>query len=322
MWNYMTPKAHDEFLLSLNLVKETDVKKVKKILYTLSNNVVKNYKEFTIKKRSGKRRKICEPSKALKHVQRNILRNVLAERKISNHAKAYKTGVSLRDNALEHVGKKLVLKLDIKDFFNSISFTKVYESCFPITMYPKDIGMLLTNLCTYEETLPQGAPTSAFISNLVMRGFDEEVGNYCKRRSISYTRYSDDMTFSGDFNPGEMINYVSVKLKEMGFMLNRGKIAVISRKGSQRVTGLVVNERVQVPKNIRRKIRQEIYYIQKYGLDEHLKSVNLVNKNKYLTSLLGRINFVLQINKEDKEFNKYYKTIYNLIMTGRKNEIR
>ena len=174
MWKYLTNNQCKEFLLSLNLVdSETYMKK----LYSISNNIENNYKVFIIKKSNGSFRKIYEPNGTLKYIQRQILKNILENKKVSKYATAYQKGKSLKDNAIIHIGKKIILKLDIKNYFDSISFYSIYDSCFSIKYFPKGIGMLLTYLCTYNGYLPQGAPTSAYISNLVMKDFDDELGN-------------------------------------------------------------------------------------------------------------------------------------------------
>ena len=171
MWKYLTNDLYKEFLLSLNLVdSETYMKK----LYSISNNIENNYKVFKIKKSNG----------TLKHVQRQILKNILENKKVSKYATAYQKGKSLKDNVKIHVGKKIILKLDIKNYFDSISFYSIYDNCFSIEYFPKGIGMLLTYLCTYNGYLPQGAPTSAYISNLVMKDFDDELGNWCDKNNI------------------------------------------------------------------------------------------------------------------------------------------
>ena len=106
--------------------------------------------------------------------------------------------------------------------------------------------MVLTYLCTYDEHLTQGSPTSSYISNLVMKDFDEEIGAWCESNHITYTRYSDDMTFSGDFNPSEIIVKVRKSLYKLGLELNNSKTHVVSHHSSQKVTGIVVNEKAQV----------------------------------------------------------------------------
>ena len=222
----------------------------------------------------------------------------LSNKAISKYAKAYHKGISLKDNAIPHINKKIILKLDIKDFFENISFIDIYNSCFPIEYFPKSVGMLLTYLCTYDEHLTQGSPTSAYISNLVMKEFDEVIGAWCDDKNISYTRYSDDMTFSGDFKPSEVIIKVRKMLYKLGLQLNNDKIHVITKSSSQFVTGIVVNEKAQVDSKYRKKIRQEIYYIEKYGLSSHLTRLNIKDKNQYINSLYGKILYVLQINKD------------------------
>ena len=316
MWKYIGTKECNDVLLSLNLFNCKDEKKYIKTLYSISNNLEKNYKIYKIKKRNGKYRTIYEPNLLLKHIQSQILVNILNNKSISKYAKAYHKGISLKDNAIPHINKDIILKLDIKDFFENICFVDIYNSCFPIEYFPKSVGMLLTYLCTYDEHLTQGSPTSAYISNLVMKDFDEVLGAWCEERDISYTRYSDDMTFSGDFNPSEIIIKVRKMLYKLGLQLNNDKIHVVNKTSCQFVTGIVVNEKIQVNSKYRKEIRQEIYYIKKFGLESHLKrSKYNLDQKSYINSLYGRILFVLQINDNDLEFKKYKQYILDLKKT-------
>lgn len=313
MWKYIGTKECNEFLLSLNLINCKDDKKYIKTIYTISNNIEKNYKIYKIKKRNGKYRTIYEPNLILKQIQKQFLNNILNNKSISKYAKAYHKGIQLKDNAIPHINKEMILKLDIKDFFENISFLNIYNSCFPIEYFPKSVGMILTYLCTYDNHLTQGSPTSAYISNLVMKEFDEELGNWCNLRNISYTRYSDDMTFSGAFNPSELITKVRKMLYKLGLELNNDKIHIVYKSSSQNVTGIVVNEKMQVNVKYRNKIRQEIYYIKKFGLSSHLKKCDInIDSKRYLNILYGRVLYVLQINENDKEFIKYRQFIENL----------
>mgnify|MGYP004532273321 FL=1 len=313
MWKYIGVKECNEFLLSLNLIDCKEEKKYIKTIYSISNNIEKNYRIYKIKKHNGKYRTIYEPSKTLKQIQKRILVNILNNKKISKYAKAYYKGICLKDNAFPHVNKEMILKLDIKNFFENISFLDVYNSCFSIDYFPKSVGMLLTYLCTYDDHLTQGSPTSAYISNLVMKEFDEELGLWCEEKNISYTRYSDDMTFSGEFSPNEIIIKVRKMLYKLGLELNDSKIHVIYNSSNQNVTGIVVNEKMQVNIKYRSKIRQEIYYINKFGIDSHLEKcgINIKPKN-YLNKLYGRILYVLQINEDDEEFKKYKNYVKSL----------
>lgn len=313
MWKYIGKNECNQFLLSLNLINCKDEKNYIKTIYSISNNIEKNYKIYKIKKRNGKYRNICEPSSNLKQIQKRILTNILNNKSISKYAKAYHKGVGLKDNAIPHINKEMILKLDIKDFFENISFVDIYNSCFSIEYFPKSVGMILTYLCTYDNHLTQGSPTSAYISNLVMKEFDEELGNWCNLKNISYTRYSDDMTFSGEFNPSELIVKVRKMLYKLGLELNNNKIHIVHKSSSQNVTGIVVNEKLQVNIKYRNKIRQEIYYIKKFGLSSHMKKSDInIESKKYLNKLYGRILYVLQINEYDKEFIKYKQFIKSL----------
>lgn len=310
MWKYLTESKYNELLSSFNLVNTSDIKKINKILYGISNNIDLNYEEIIIKKRNKNLRYLNEPSPILKGIQKRILKNVLEEKMISKCAYAYKKGLSTILNAKSHVGCKVILKLDIENFFDNINFYKVYNSCFNENLYPKKLGMLLTNLCVYNDMLPQGSPTSGYISNIVLRNFDCNIDAYCKDKNINYTRYSDDMTFSGDFDIRKLIKYVNELLYKERFRLNKSKIKVVLNTTRQQVTGIVVNEKINLSKNYKRKIRQEVYYILKYGVKSHIEKRNInLSCNRYLSVLLGKINYVLTVNPNDKEFINYKNEI-------------
>ncbi len=315
MWKYITKKQCNEFLLSLHLIDNniSDNNIIRK-LYSISNNIPSNYDVFTIPKRNGGTRTIYNPSPTLKHIQRQILNNILNNKSISEYATAYHKNRSLKDNANPHLSSQIILKLDIHHFFQSISFYQAYQCCFSIGYFPKQVGMLLTHLCTYNGHLIEGAPTSAYISNLVMKSFDEKIGSYCKQHNINYTRYSDDMTFSGSFNPYTIMKMVKEELYPLNLKLNHTKTHIINSSHRQIVTNIIVNQKLQVPKQYRHKLRQELYYIKKYGLSSHLKYIGYqYTKEDYLISLKGKLNYILYINPQDQEFKNYLKYITKYI---------
>lgn len=300
-----------QFLLSLFSFNNnlSDNEKIKK-MYIISNNIEKYYKKFQISKKNGKKRKILSPYTELKKIQKNILK-LLYEKRVSIYAKAYTKGIGLVENVNLHCKYKYILKLDILDFFENISYVDIYN-IFREYGFSSRVCGLLAHLTTYKDFLPQGAPTSPYLSNLVLRDFDYEIGNWCKKRNINYTRYSDDMTFSMNQYNEEVIKEIRKILSRIGFKLNNNKICVINNSQQQRITGIVVNEKIQVDIKYRKKIRQEVYYIKKYGLDDHLKVIN-AEKRYYLKSLYGRIMFVLAIDKENKEFKEYKRIIFNIM---------
>ncbi len=271
-------------------------------LYAISNSIDRHYRRVSLSKRGGGLRVLSVPDEPLKRIQRRIAERLLAFEPISRYATAYCPGSSVRANASPHVGKPLVLKLDIRHFFDSIGYARVKERAFPAERYGEPLRILLTILCYYRDVLPQGAPTSPYITNIVMYPFDERVGDWCRARGITYTRYSDDMTFSGDFSPERVTAYIAAELKREGFVLNRAKTEIATAAMRQSVTGIVVNDRPRVSAEYRRTLRQELYYIGKFGVEGHLEARGEgAAPDEYLRSLLGRISWALSVSPDDGE---------------------
>ncbi|WP_394526674.1 reverse transcriptase family protein [Lacrimispora sp. JR3] len=310
IWKYCTPEHCRDMLLSFRLLGEKlPDDKVIACLYSVSNHTERHYKVIQIPKRDGTRRTLMVPDCLLKKIQKNILNHILSGFAVSSCATAYQKGTSVLKNASVHTGNRLVLKLDIKDFFGTISFPMVLGSVFSRKYFPLSVGTMLTSLCCCREFLPQGAPTSPAISNLVMKPFDDYMKQWCGKQGISYSRYCDDMTFSGDFLPGRVIRKVSDFLSVMGFSLNEEKTRILSCHRRQAVTGIVVNEKVQVSADYRRKLRQEVYYCLKFGVKSHLErtgrtELDSEKERRYLDSLLGKIRYLLYINPEDAWFQE------------------
>ena len=305
-WKYCTTEEIGRTLRTFDLLKGMDVPEEAYLpcLYTVSNQIETHYHPVVISKKSGGRRKLLVPDALLRTIQRNLLHHVLEEFQISEFACAYKKGTSIVDNARPHVGAKLVLKLDIQDFFDQITWILVYQNAFPGTHFPPAIRKMLTEFCCVRDRLPQGAPTSPTVSNLVMRPFDVHMGEWCREREIRYTRYCDDLTFSGAFAPEEVIRKVRGFLQVYGFELNRKKTRVLGRGNAQSVTGIVVNEKAQVSRAYRRKLRQEVYLFDRYGAKS---SGEPKNGERERLRLLGKMRYVLSVNPEDVWFGNMYK---------------
>lgn len=269
------------------------------------------YRSFSIKKKNKKPRYLKEPLPSLKEIQLWILQEILYSVPVSRFAKAYVQKRSLVDNVKFHKGKDTVLSLDIKDFFTSIKRVSI-EEIFRGLGYSSNISNLLSKLCCCNDVLPQGAPTSPYLSNLYLRQFDTTVADYVVSKNLRYTRYADDITISGNFDADILIKFVKKELAKLSLKLNQTKIKVMGQNVRQEITGIVVNETVQASKLYRNKIRQEIYYIQKFTLQDHLIKTKNIKAN-YLRHLLGKINFVLQINKKDKEMLEYRKYLQSEI---------
>lgn len=282
-----------------------------KTLYSVSNSISGHYHDVNLHKGNGEFRQLSVPDDLLKSIQKKISEVLLPLEPISRYATAYRPGGSTRINALPHVGQPVVLKLDIRHFFDNIIYPVVKKKAFPAERYSEQNRILLTILCSLHDTLPQGAPTSPAISNIVMRDFDTAVGNWCLQHKIAYTRYCDDMTFSGDFDPAPVISLVKNELRQLGLFLNDHKTTIIRKGQRQYVTGIVVNEKAVVPKEYKHSIRQEMHYCRKYGIPSHLERQGLsITADAYKASLLGRINYVLSVEP------------YNQEMLGYRNELR
>lgn len=284
----------------------TDLGFSTKTLYYASNHKEKHYHKSTIPKDNRKTRELNVPDNFLKSIQRSIVDNLLIHEEISPYATAYRYGGSTIKNAEPHIAAPIILKLDIRNFFDHIIYPVVKEKCFPENRFSEQNRILLTLLCIYENSLPQGAPTSPFISNIIMKDFDNTVGKWCESKNIRYTRYCDDMTFSGIFNHNEIVDFVKNELKKIGFYLNDKKTTVVTKGQKQIVTGIVVNEKLNVSALYRKKIRQEIYYCKRYGVDGHLKHNNIKSdKLSYLRKLLGKTNYILSVDSKNKEMQEY-----------------
>lgn len=273
------------------------------------------YRTFQIPKSNGKLRTITEPLPDLKYVQRWILTHILEKISISPYAKAFVKKRGVKENARFHKKQTLVVTLDIRDFFPSIHISDVTRMFFDLG-YSKELSSFFAHLCCFQETLPQGAPTSPYLSNLRMRNFDQRMAEYTKSHNIRYTRYADDLTFSGDFDASHMIRMVSQWIYEEGFSINPSKTHVARRNTRQEVTGIVVNSHLQVCKNDRKRIRQEVYYIGKFGLESHLSYIGETRQH-YLEHLLGKINFACYVNPNDQEMKSCYEEISRLLRAMR-----
>jgi RNA-directed DNA polymerase len=270
------------------------------------------YRKFYILKKNKQRRQLAEPLPSLKEIQRWILNNLLYKLQPHRYAKAYFPGFTIKDNFKYHKKKNHVLSLDITNFFESVSYQRI-EALFKNIGYAPIVASLLTKLVTLNGSLAQGAPTSPHLSNLILRQFDHKVESYCKNNKLMYTRYADDLTFSGkEIGIDSITTFIQKELSELGLELNESKSKFMPSHGRQIVTGIVVNMTPQIPRNKRKDIRQEVYYIKKYGIDDHLKKVNMQRQN-YLKHLLGRVNYSLFINPKDDEMRKYKEYLTNLL---------
>ncbi len=269
------------------------------------------YRYYMIPKKNGETREIKEPLPNLKEIQYWILNNILENLTPSSFAKAYTKNRGLKQNVRFHKDRDMVMSLDISDFFPSIKIDSVIKIFYNLG-YSQELSKILGKLCCLKGSLPQGAPTSPFLSNLVFYRLDQKIANYCLPKDIRYTRYADDMTFSGNFDESKLVDFITNLLNKEEFKINDSKTRVMKRNERQWVTGVVVNSKIQLDRSQRRKIRQEMYFIDKFGLKSHMEHVGMNQKN-YLEKLLGKINFGLYLNSVDTELQGYKEKVLQLI---------
>lgn len=172
-----------------------------KNLYDIVNNIDDYYIYYSIPKHNGGTRFICEPKPRLKNIQKYIQKNILYKIPCSTFSMTYRKGISISKNASYHINQNYILKIDLKDYFNNLKGAEVYK-LFEKLGYDPNTSYILSQLCCLNGSLPQGAPTSPYLSNLLTYNLDIELNEYCKsdNRNLNYTRYSDDIIISGDFN--------------------------------------------------------------------------------------------------------------------------
>ena len=284
------------------------------LIYAIMNSPSRYYHSFFIPKRNRKLRQIREPYPTLKEIQNWILHNILHHIPVSKYAKAYVKGKGLIDNVKFHKNQKVIIKLDIKNFFESITQSKI-NLIFLNLGYTKTVSYILSSLCFLDNKLPQGAPTSPYLSNIFFSQIDKRIGTYITNLKLRYTRYSDDITISGNIEDKQIkaiISFCENTLSEYGLKSQRNKTKILRQNHCQYVTGVVLNKKISAGTKYKKEIRKEIYFINKYGLDSHMIRIKLEKQN-YLSHLLGKINWVLYLEKNNKEFLKYRQDIIELI---------
>lgn len=270
------------------------------------------YQLFTIDKKKGGKRVIEAPSASLKKVQRQINSCLQAYfhlyRLVGVHGfiaqfNAPRQRCPIALNAQHHVGKKVVFNLDLKDFFASISAQRI-QAIFrsePFA-FPEEIAIALTLLCTYNGHLPTGAPSSPVLSNFVCLQLDRALLAYAAEHQLSYSRYADDLTFSANtyFTQG-MQEDIKQLIVQHGFACNDKKLRIRTAQRKQTVTGLVVNERVNIDRRYIKKARAMLHDLSKNGLEsaalKHFgrQTTNPALNTLFLNRLRASIAFIGQV---------------------------
>lgn len=296
-------------LLSLPILENVDdlsqsLRLPKEVISKFSFNNDKYYHRIEMEKKSGGIRHIESPLKELKAIQRWVLRYILDKLSPSVYAKGFVRKKSILDNAKPHEGNQYVLNLDLQDFFTNVQASHVY-TLFKNIGYNNNIAFILTSFCTKGGYLPQGAPTSPALSNLVCLRLDHRVSIYCKKRDLTYTRYADDLCISG--NKILILQKASYLIKEIicdeGFTINSKKEKLLGPRVRREVTGLTVTPRITISKNNYCVYRKRIY---------DLVRNEIPNKHEIIKGILS---FVRSIDKDKgKKLSAFYQKQISLAL--------
>ncbi|MDI7865335.1 reverse transcriptase family protein [Rhizobiaceae bacterium n13] len=316
--------------------------------YPFMHAVVKRkvdpYKVFSITKRSGGKRFIVVANANLGVVQRwiheNILTSAAAIRTVSEAATAYLPGSSHATNASRHQNASWIVKVDITRFFESISERQVYY-VFRSLGYRALLAFQLARICTrtifqndhraYRKRwvgsvatknnilaighLPQGAATSPMLANLVCRQLDGALTDIASDFGLTFTRYADDITMSGDLRDrieaGKVVKRIAIALGKQGFNVNHQKTRVAKNGGRKIVTGISVEgDLPRVPRDYKDRVRQQLYYIERFGLKNHCGRTNERNQLSYLLRLSGQIKYIKSVEPlAGEQFAKQLKQL-------------
>lgn len=271
-----------------------------------------HYRTWMMPKRTpGEFREIAEPLPALKSVQRWLHINLFGKLRLSKYAKGFVPRLSVLDHARWHTKKPVVCTIDVKDFFPSIGTQRVAGLVRSLG-YTNGISWVIARICTLNDQLPQGAPTSPSIANVVASRLDARLFGLAKHCHLNYSRYADDLAFSGREIDRRFISATERIVSEEGFSINTKKTRVMHHWQQQRVTGVVVNSGKRLARSDRRRIRQQIYYIRSYGIRNHLVHVG-DGRSGTIAHLLGRVQWALFIDPADDEMREYESYLRNLL---------
>lgn len=266
----------------------------------IRRNPASFYKRFIIRKRNGGSREIAAPTPELKRIQQWLNRNIAQNMRMHEAAHGFRGGRSIATNAALHSGAEVVLCLDLRDFFGTVRRRNVFAE-FRRAGYSRDVAAFMTDLVTLDGHLPQGAPTSPAIGNAAALRLDVRLDSYATKKGVSYSRYADDLCFSGPTTAVHGHRFkrtIESILRDSGFAPRKDKTRYMDQSARQSVAGVVVNERPNAPRERRRWIRQEIHYLERFGVEEHVARRG-PNQRHYRAFIYGHVVALFVTNPEE-----------------------
>jgi len=296
----------------------------------------KKYKTFHISKKNGGHRNISAPTARLKAIQFSIYEQLEPYYQPRKSVHGYVKDKSIISNAESHAGQRWLGKVDIKSYFPSISSRRVVGllKSEPFNM-PNKIAAAVALLVTLNDELPMGSPCSPIISNLISRRLDTKLAALSRKHKCYYSRYADDIFFSTNRRvfPSEIIHFteegtsvvgaeLELIFEEEGFDINIEKVSLKDKSQRQIVTGIVVNERINIPREYVRELRAMLYAWEKYGLAKaeshwlnNYANYNRLNENspnppRYSWVVRGKLNHIAAVRgTSDELYLKFAKRL-------------
>lgn len=270
------------------------------------------YRKFSILKKRGGIREIVAPYPSLLQCQKWIYNNILKCNAVHEACHGFTSQRSIITNARIHTNQKCLLKMDLANFFPSIPINWVIKF-FQQLGYANNVSFYLATICCYDGFLAQGAATSPYLSNLLLVKLDERISRLCEKYHLKYTRYADDLTLSGDYIPSDFSDLIKEIIDSYGLKINPEKTALLINSNKKIVTGISVSsEHIKVPREFKRKLKNEIHFIMKYGYISHINQIKIRDPN-YLHSLLGKVNFWLQVEPNNLQAQTARDFIKNIL---------
>jgi hypothetical protein len=271
------------------------------------------YRTFKIPKRSGGQREIKAPYKSLLECQRWIHNEILCKLATHSAAIGYIRGKSILNYVTPHSNFEKIYITDLENFFPSITFARVINLFLNIG-YSNQVSFALAKLCCLGDSLPQGAATSPAISNIICKSLDSRLYHYSNKNSIIYTRYVDDLCFSGNNIDTKFRQIVSKIIKSEGFTINFKKTRIYQDTSNLKIiTGInIASGQPKLPKSYTRDLKLALYHIEKHGFRSHVAKMK-IHKSTYLQHLLGKINYWLFVEPNNAIAIKYKKILMQLL---------
>ena len=254
-------------------------------LILIGNQSENLYFEKTQLKKDGTQRIINPPREKLKIIQRRILDRILIGIQISSHAFGWIKGKSRIDCLKGHTNKKIVYTADISDFFPSIHYARIYKLFNKKFNYSPDVSRLVTQLTTYNFGLPQGSPSSPMLTNIILKPFDDELFSYWEKQDAYYSRFGDDIIVSSNSKLSWFKKYLTNKVKKFGLKINVKKFQEMRKTKRQKILGLIINEKVNMPKKEIEEVKRILHKAKNSGLETQNKN----NHPNFRAHIAGRI---------------------------------